>query len=56
VSLRDLENETAEVILHAIKAEIEGESDTPLPALADAYAAVVAVAPGPEPRAARVGK
>ncbi|CAN5394619.1 hypothetical protein BH09ACT7_BH09ACT7_03640 [soil metagenome] len=56
MSLRDLENETAEELLNAIKAQTRGQSAAGLVELANAYAAVVGVAPGPEPRAPRVGK
>jgi hypothetical protein len=55
MSLRDIENETAEALLNEIKAQAPGQNATALLELASAYAAVVAVAPGPEPRAPRVG-
>lgn len=55
MSLRDVENETAEVLLKAIKAQVQGQDSAGLVQLASAYAAVVTVAPGPEPRPARVG-
>ncbi|MET0699759.1 MAG: hypothetical protein ABWY93_08840 [Mycobacterium sp.] len=55
MSLRDVENETAEALLREIRAQLPGQSAAALLDLASAYAAVVAVAPGPEPRAPRVG-
>lgn len=56
--LRDLENEVATVLLNQIKeVATQYESGGPLLDLANAYAAVVAAAPGPErkPRGAVMG-
>lgn len=48
-SLRDLENETAEALLNSIKtAAGKTGVESQLLELAQAYAAVVAAAPGPE--------
>jgi hypothetical protein len=50
--LRDLENETAEALLNAIKSEAERTNVTSkLLELAQAFAAVVDAAPGPEAQA-----
>jgi hypothetical protein len=55
--LRDLENETAEVLLNAIQEEAPKMGSSGLLELAQAYAAVVGAAPGPErkPRGAVLG-
>lgn len=50
MSLRDLENETAETLLNAIKEMASGMGTASgLLDLANAYAAVVDKAPGPKP-------
>lgn len=51
--LRDLENETAEVLLNQIKAQSANTGTAGLLQLAQAYAAVVDAAPGPRRQSGR---
>jgi hypothetical protein len=52
-NLRDLENETAEALLNAIKKDAGSYGPAQLEQLANAYAAIVAAAPGPKKAPAR---
>lgn len=57
--LRDLENEVAVALLNAIKDQVTDTAQLGSGKwvdLANAYAAVVAAAPGPDPRPTRVSR